>query len=131
MLEEIESLKFEDLKEFINIVGKDFIKYLTLSITNTSDFRGEELSNGDSLRIDSLTLQTKNVNSLEQSLQEANCRQILSCTLHLKKNTTYQTIDLNLLGRKLEMNHRPEMNNLDAIVKFAQKKRLEELRIRF
>jgi hypothetical protein len=131
MLVEIESLQLEDLKQFINIVGKDFIKYLTLSITNETDFREEELSNGDHLRIDSLTLQIKNVNSLQQSLEEAKCRQILSCTLHLKKDTIYQTIELDLLGRKLEMNHRPEMKNLEAILKFAEKKNLEELRIRF
>ena len=127
----IQSLKEDDLYEFLGLFNEDYIRSITLNLLNGTCKAEKDLPNGSTLTSDRVSLYSLSIEMLQKDLKKVDWNQIQKCEISLENPDAeeYTTVSLSLLHCEMDFHNHPNTIPIPKLLEFAAKKSLSKVTI--
>jgi hypothetical protein len=127
----IQTLKEDDLYEFLGLFNEDYIRSIILELYNGTCKAEKDLPNGSTLTTDRLSLYSLSIEMMQNDLKKVDWNQIQKCEISLENpdSEEYTTVTLSLLHCELDFHNHRSTIPIPKLLEFAEKKRLYKVTI--
>ena len=127
----IQTLKEDDLYEFLGLFDEDYIRSIILELYNGTCKAEKDLPNGSTLTTDRLSLYSLSIEMMQKDLKKIDWNQIQKCILYLENSDADEStsVTLSLLHCELDFHNHPNMIPIEKLLQFAAKKHLSKVTI--
>lgn len=127
----IQTLKEDDLYEFLGLFNEDYIRSIILELYNGTCKAEKDLPNGSTLTTDRLSLYSLSIEMMQNDLKKVDWNQIQKCIIYLENSDPDEstTVTLSLLYSELDFHNHHDTIPIQKLLEFAEKKRLYKVTI--